>query len=105
MGDLRRPHLRSGMPRRDVDHPVEGMVAAGAGLNLPLRVQQPQVAVSPGVGEESRLRPRLAGDAGQRERDLLDRGDWQVSLQLTAREGGGLLPVPHGLLEVDRSLP
>ena len=93
------------MPRRNVDHPVEGVVAADPGLDLPLRVQQPEVAVTPDIGEESRLRSRLAGDAGERECDLFDGCDGEFPLELTAYEGSGLLPVLHRLLEVDCPLP
>ena len=93
------------MPRCNVDHPVEGVVAADPGLDLPLRVQQPEVAVTPDIGEESRLRSRLAGDAGERECDLFDGCGGEFPLELAAYESSDLFPIPHRLLEVDRPLP
>ena len=104
-GDLHGAHLRRGVPRGDVDDAVEALSAVVARLDLPLGLQEPLAAVPLDVVEEPGLHAGLAGDVGEGEGHLLDGGLRQAGLELPPHEEGGLLPVAHGLLEVDRALP
>ena len=93
------------MPGGHLDHPVQRRPARHPGLQLPLRLGQPQLPVRPQLPEEAQLHPRLPGEVGQGQGQFRHGSAGVVRLQLAPQDAGSPGPIAHAPLEMEVLLP